>query len=57
MIQVKPQDQPDIEEQHEDVSKRERRMCSEKITIPKDVCLGEIDIERLPWCAYRRNFY
>lgn len=33
--------------------KRERRMCSEKITIPKDVCSREMDIEissmRAPW--------
>lgn len=33
--------------------KGERRMCSEKITIPKDVCSREMDIEissmRAPW--------
>ena len=34
-----------------EVRKRERRMCSEKITISKDVCSGEMDTESSPMCT------
>lgn len=56
-IRVKPRSRPDIGKQRErerdEARKRERRVRSEKITIPKDVCSGEMDIEtspmRAPW--------
>lgn len=60
-IRVKSRSRPDIGKQRErerdEARKRERRMCSEKITIPKDICSGGKWISRPLRCVHRGNFY